>query len=111
GGEVAPEGVEGAEVAIDGLGEHAARTTAAAALGRGHIEPEERVIDVSAAVEGEFTLPVLDEAPVTGAGTDGLKLAQRLIQAADVSGVVLGVVDLHRRGIDGGLEGVVRVGE
>ena len=36
---------------------------------------------------------------------------ERLVQIRDVGGVVLAVVDLHRAGIDGGLEGVEGIGE
>ena len=36
---------------------------------------------------------------------------QGLVQIGHVSGVVLAVMDLHGRGVDGGIERVVRVGQ
>src|SRR5699024_9793015 len=91
GGEVLTELVEGAELVVDGCGEFTDRLVS---TGRGHVVPEDRVVDVSAEVEGEIAgqlRHICEVAALTGFG----QLFGRSVRTLDVGGVVLVVVQLH----------------
>ena len=108
--ELGLELVEAAKVAVDGILECTVGELTAAVLGRGEVLPEERVVDVAAAIkvdgllEGDGRLDVLLVECVGELLLGG-------VEAVDVRLVVLGVVQLHDLGADGGLERAVVVRE
>ena len=70
----------------------------------GQVLPEERVVDVSAAVELDGGL----KGDLTGdVGSGGVRL-EGVVEVGDVGLVVLGVMELHDLGGDAGLEGLER---
>jgi hypothetical protein len=100
--------VEGAEVAVDGLGEFAGGL--AAAVG-GEVLPEDGVVGVAAEVEREVLRQGTDLVGVGAVFAGLLQGVEGGVGAGDVGGVVLVVVQLHDLGGDVRLEGVVVVGE
>jgi hypothetical protein len=102
------EGVEGAVRVVDGAGQSAARGLAAA-LARGRqVLPEQRVVEVAAAVEVDEGLQGdLGGDVVLGFGFGDL-LAEVVVRR-HVGVVVVLVVQLHDLARDGGLEGAVVV--
>ena len=107
GGEMLLERLEGAEGVPDRLRQLALGFAAAV---RGEVLPEDRVVDVTAEVEGEVLLPQVHRGEVIG-GAGGPELVQGGVGAGDVGGVVLVVVELHDPPGDVGLEGCVVVGK
>ena len=101
------EGVEAAEVLVDGGGQLALGL--AAAVGR-QVGPEQRVQDVAGQVEGVALLEADDRAEVALVARLG-QLVHRVVQALDVGGVVLVVVQLEDLGRVVRLEGAVVVGQ
>ena len=104
------EVVERAKVTLDGLLEGAVVEGSTALVGGGEVLPEERVVDVTAAVELDGGLELDLLADVVGGdgrvvGLDGV------VEVGDVELVVLGVVDGHDLLGDGGLERIVSVRE
>ena len=77
---------------------------------RTEVLPEQRVIQVPAAVELQRPLQADDGGDVTGR-RGGVQLLERAVQVRDVGVVVLGVVDLHGFGRDGRLQRRVVVGQ
>ena len=78
--------------------------------------PEETVVGVAAAVVADGGPDRLGHLLEVGDQLVYWKLGkriplQRLVQIRDIGGMVLAVVDLHRAGIDGRLEGVDGIGE
>ncbi len=101
------EGLEGAEVVADGLGE--VTRGLAAALG-GEVRPESGVVDVPTEVEREVLLVEVDRGQV--AALAGVReLLERGVGAGHVGLVVLGVVELHDATRDVRLERTVVVAE
>lgn len=102
------EVVKGAKVLVDGREELAGGLAAAALAVGGKVLPEERVVDVAAAVEveqrrlGRSSLGVALGLGL-GEGLDGR------VEAGDVGLVVLGVVELHDFARDLGFERAVVV--
>jgi hypothetical protein len=105
--EVAAEGVEGAEVFVDGGAEFAVGFVAAVG---GEVGPEDGVVDVAAEVEGEVLLQSADGAEVAGFAGFG-ELFQGGVDAGDVGGVVFVVVEFHDLARDVGLQRCVVVGQ
>ncbi|RBQ80145.1 hypothetical protein VDGD_21157 [Verticillium dahliae] len=115
-------GVEGAPGGDDGGGEARGGglgVLGVGARGRGEVAPEEAVVDVAAGVEaqGRVQGELVGEgggggggAP-PGGGGGGVVLGEGGVEVRDVGLVVLGVVEGHDLGRDGGLEGVVGVGQ
>ena len=101
------EGVEVAEVFVDGGGEFAGGLVAAVG---GEVGPEGGVVDVAAEVEGEGLLEADDGAVVAGVAGGG-EFVEGLVEGADVGLVVLGVVQLHDLAGDVRGEGAVVVGQ
>ncbi len=91
GGELLLEGLEAAEVLLDGVGEGAVGAVAAV---RGEVLPEERVQDVAGEVEGERLLQADQAAELLLLAGLG-ELLQGVVGALDVRGVVLGVVQFQ----------------
>ena len=110
-GELFLELVEAAELAVDGLGQIAARL--AAALGA-HDRPEQRMVGVAAAVVAHGGADIFRNlfdvaAQIFDALLGDAVAFERLVEVVDVRLVMLVVMDLHRLGVDVRLQGIVRI--
>lgn len=102
--------VETTKVTVDRILEHTGAQLATTVLLRSQILPEQRVVDVTTSIEVDRFLK--SDGRLDVLLVDGFReLFFGLVESVDVGLVVLGVVQLHDLGRDGGFERSVVVGE
>ena len=102
------EGIHGAEGILDGPRE--LRGGLATRAGGRHLEPEEVVVVGAAAAVAEGC-SALDRGLLEIQDRGMVLALQGLVDVRDVGVVVIVVVELHRGLVDGGLQGIVGVGQ